>query len=420
MCANNEAIVTAEDVDDLMQSHSTLRPCTAWAGSCWAPVWHAGVDLTRVDGYVVEIVVSKVDRRLRFPTCRIKGADGRCNWTNDLVGQTVVVDKWTLEEMVKHQGVEFSVVRGYYYDEGRNYTIGKVIQELYSLRAKYKKEENPIEQIYKLIMNSAYGKTGLRPIDCDVSYQPEKDAFIDTNYNHIKSYTQMPNGQWRFEIYKEIHSHYNRQQCAMEILSVSKKIMNEVMVLAEDLSVDIHYQDTDSMHVPSKDTPRLIEAFRKKFGRNLIGEQLGQFDTDFEFKDAWHLSDGRYQKVGKGGQKNVRAVRSVFLGKKSYLDVLQDDAGNIAYHIRMKSIPSKCLLDHVAKCYDDPLHFYLHLYNGNPATIDLKTAGNCCFRTARTTSCARSTPLRARCTFPSRWSCEEISVCVWGKKFTIG
>ena len=122
----------------------------------------------------------------------------------------------------------------------------------------------------------------------------------------------MPNGQWRFELYKEIHSHYNRQQCAMEILSVSKKIMNEVVVLAEDLSVDIHYQDTDSMHVPSKDTPRLIEAFREKFGRNLIGKQLGQFDTDFEFKDAWHLSDGRYQKVGKGGQKNVRASAPSF------------------------------------------------------------------------------------------------------------
>ena len=79
----------------------------------------------------------------------------------------------------------------------------------------------------------------------------------------------------------------------------------------------------------------------------------------------------------------MRAVRSVFLGKKSYLDVLQDKEGNIAYHIRMKSIPSKCLLEHIAKCYDDPLHYYIHLYNGNPTTIDLNTAGNCCFRVGK-------------------------------------
>ena len=79
----------------------------------------------------------------------------------------------------------------------------------------------------------------------------------------------------------------------------------------------------------------------------------------------------------------MRAVRSVFLGKKSYLDVLQDDAGNVAYHIRMKSIPTKCLLHHVTKCNEDPLHFYLRLYNGNPSVIDLNTAGNCCFRTGK-------------------------------------
>ena len=165
---------------------------------------------------------------------------------------------------------------------------------------------------------------------------------------------------------------------------MSKVIMNEPMVLAEDLGINIHYQDTDSMHIPSKDTPNLVHAFRQKYGRELIGNQLGEFETDFSFEDAWHFTNGHYEKVGGGSaHENVRAVRSVFLGKKSYLDVLQDQVGNVAYHIRMKSIPSKCLLDHVAKCFDDPLHFYIHLYNGNPAEIDLNTAGNCCFRTGR-------------------------------------
>ena len=188
----------------------------------------------------------------RFPTARIKGADGRCDWTNDLVGKTLQVDKWTLQEMVRHQGVEYTIVRGYYYDEGRNYKIGTVIQELYDLRARYKREKNPIQEIIKLIMNSGYGKTGLRPIETEVVYKRDPDKYIDLHYNHIRDFTQLPNGEWRFNVHKEIQSHFNRQQVAMEILSMSKVIMNEPMVLAEDLGINIFYQDTDSMHIPSK------------------------------------------------------------------------------------------------------------------------------------------------------------------------
>merc|ERR1711977_532238 len=161
-----------------------------------------------------------------------------------------------------HHGIGYTIKRGYYYDEGRNTTIGHVIQELYNLRAKYKREGNPIQAVFKLIMNAAYGKTGLKPYDCEVTYQKDKDRYIDLHYNHSRDFTQLPNGEWRFNIYKEIQSHFNRQQVTMEILSVSKQIMNEPMVLAEDLGIEIFYQDTDSMHLPSKDTPRLIAAFR--------------------------------------------------------------------------------------------------------------------------------------------------------------
>jgi hypothetical protein len=386
MCANNEPIKVNEDVDDLDAKSLYPSSMRRLGGFVKGPpkVWNASIDLDTVDAYVLEIYVTSVGRHLRFPTARIKDDNDRCEWTNDLVGKCLRVDKWTLQEMVKHQGIEFTIVRGYYYDEGRNYRIGSVIQELYDLRAKYKRENNPIQEVVKLFMNSGYGKTGLRPIETEVVYKRTKDDFIDLHYNHIRDYTELPNGEWRFNIHKQIETHFNRQQVAMEILSMSKVIMNEPMVLAEDLGIDIHYQDTDSMHIPSKDTSRLITEFRKKYGRELIGNQLGEFETDFSFEDAWHFSNGRYEKVGSGGvHENVRAVRSVFLGKKSYLDVLQDKQGNVAYHIRMKSIPSKCLLDHVAKCFHDPLDFFIHLYNGNAQKINLNTAGNCCFRTGK-------------------------------------
>ena len=43
--------------------------------------------------------------------------------------------------------------------------------------------------------------------------------------------------------------HYNYCHCGVEILSMSKRIMNEVMSLTEDLDLKIFYKDTDSMHI---------------------------------------------------------------------------------------------------------------------------------------------------------------------------
>ena len=90
----------------------------------------------------------------------------------------------------------------------------------------------------------------------------------------------MPNGQTRIESYKEIDTHFNRQHVACEVLSMSKVIMNEVMCLAEDIGADIEYTDTDSMHIDFDKVTPLADAFRLKYGRELIGKQLGQFHVE--------------------------------------------------------------------------------------------------------------------------------------------
>jgi hypothetical protein len=222
------------------------------------------------------------------------------------------------------------------------------------------------------MMNAAYGKTGLKPIDSDVKYvSPEnKTNFIQNHFNHIKCGTDMPNGQSRIELYKEIDTHYNRQHIACEILSMSKVIMNEVMCLAEDIGADIEYTDTDSMHIEFDKVTPLADAFRVKYGRELIGKQLGQFHVDFE-----DLAES-------GGE--VWAKESYFLGKKTYIDLLTDEKGNEGYHIRMKGIPGKCIWAKVEAEYNnDPMKLYKDLYEGKPVKFDLKSGGNCCFKTGK-------------------------------------
>ena len=70
-----------------------------------------------------------------------------------------------MEDLIRYQKCEIKVVRGYYYDGKRDPQIQNIIQELFELRLRYKKEGNPIQEIIKLLLNSVYGKTILKAID---------------------------------------------------------------------------------------------------------------------------------------------------------------------------------------------------------------------------------------------------------------
>ena len=379
MCANNNRSHTKKklaDFDGVSLYPSAMKRLGELGGYLkGAPkVWSPEVDLSKVDGYFLKIKVTSLGKRYRFPITRIKDDKGGCNWTNDLVDKDIFVDRFTLEDLVKHSQITYTISQGYYFNEGRNPKIEETISTLFSERLRIKKADpnNPMQLIIKLMMNASYGKTGLKPIDCDVKYvSPNKKTnFIQNHFNHIKCGTDMPNGQSRIELYKEIDTHFNRQHCACEILSMSKVIMNEVVCLAEDIGADIEYTDTDSMHIDFDKVDALACAFREKYGRELEGDQLGQFHVDFE-------------DLAKDGGE-VSAKESYFLGKKTYIDELTDEKGNKGYHIRMKGIPGKCINAKVKAEYnDDPLLLYKDLYEGKPVKFDLKSGGNCCFKTGK-------------------------------------
>ena len=78
--------------------------------------------------------------------------------------------------------------------------------------------------------------------------------------------------------------------------------------------------------------------------------------------------------------ENIYASKSLFLGKKSYIDELKgtDDEGNIktGYHIRMKGIPNSCIeYTTLKEGYKNPFELYLDLYNGKEIAFDLTENG---------------------------------------------
>ena len=58
------------------------------------------------------------------------------------------------------------------------------------------------------------------------------------------------------------------------------------MALAEDEGLKIWYQDTYSMHINYEEVEILAATFRKKYNRELIGEDMLQFHIDFDLDGA--------------------------------------------------------------------------------------------------------------------------------------
>ncbi|KAK8881860.1 hypothetical protein M9Y10_044496 [Tritrichomonas musculus] len=286
--------------------------------------------LSKQSAYVVEIEITKINKHYSFPLIvrRVNGLN--LNDDNLEEGQTIkmVVDNITLEDFIEFQEIEFKLIRGYYWDGKRDYRIQKAIRDIFNKRLEYKKQNNPLQNLYKLIMNSTYGKTIERPVEKDYKYLhsgEELEKFWTKNYNKIIEDVELFGCDIHaVKTLKQINNHFNFSLLGIQILSMSKRIMNEVMCLAFDIGCHIYYQDSDSFHIECNDLPKLVDAFKEKYNRDLIGSNLGQFHSDFT--------------TINGYQEMPKAIESIFLMKKMYVDKLSDSTGEIDYMIRGKGL----------------------------------------------------------------------------------
>lgn len=329
----------------------------------------------KADGYYIEAVVKKIGVKRHFPLLSKVNDDGIREFRNDLVGETIFIDNIALEDSVKFQDVEVEIIKGYYFNSGFNTKVGETIQGLFEARLKAKKEKNEgLQQTIKLIMNSSYGKTALKEINEDVKYihNGAYDDFVYKNYNFIKDITPQANEQgYRIKLVKPINEHFNRVHIGIQVLSMSKRIMNEVMCLAEDNNIQMFYQDTDSIHLYYNDVKILDDLFFKKYGKELDGKNLGQFHIDFD------LGSGQFKDNGDEiGCENIYSESFIGLGKKSYIDCLvgtcpitgKEIRGN---HIRMKGVPNGAILYYCRENNITPEELYFRLLDGDDVEFDL-------------------------------------------------
>lgn len=334
----------------------------------------------KANDFFIEIEINRVPKHLEFPL--IARQRGEFKVYDNQPTKSLFVDNIWLEDLKTFHEIEDDDIvlkRGYYYDEGRNYTIRDVIQYLFDKRLEYKAQKNPLEQIVKLLMNSCYGKSILKPVlyEKRIVDDDTLTRLLSSKRSAVMAFA--PIDKSSNYLYKEnakLKSVKGFPTFGVQVLSMSKRIMSEVMVTAQDISVPIFYTDTDSVHIMEDDIPKLAAAFNEKYGRELIGKALGQFHSDFSV-------------AGQDG--DWYSEQFIGIGKKCYLDILRDrnDPSKKEYHVRIKGIPTDAFFQICEDFGCTPEQLAHRLYRGERITFNLLTNGRVSF--GRTKGLGRTT-----------------------------
>ena len=341
-------------------------------------VWSEDVNLADTDYYFIRILVTEVGQARWFPTLSVVGKDGAREWTNNLVDKIVYVDKYGLEDAIKYHDIKYKILDGYFFNQGFNTTINTEIEHIFTERVKAKKaDNNGLQEVLKLLMNSTYGKLIQKASDEKTTIVrgiTARNKYIDDRYLYIKHDDSLGHDskdemtEYIIYEYQSIVESKSAPHLGCQILSCSKRIMNEVMNLAEDNGIELFYQDTDSLHMYQKDVPTLGTKFKEIYGRELIGKSMGQFHCDFS-------SD----KI----KSDIHSKEFIGFGKKCYLDVLsgKDADGNEVedYHIRMKGVPVMAIQDYIIKNNLTLTQLYESHYKGENHTYNLLANNKCSF-----------------------------------------
>ena len=305
--------------------------------------------------YCCKIKVVSSSKNQQIPFMTYKDEKGKRIYTNNMDGRIIFVDKYTLEDYIEYHGMEYEFIEGVYWSSTNN-IINDVIQKLYDERAKYRYTNQALQMSLKLLMNSSYGKTILKESKYKIRVVKDLMKYVSKNYNQIiqaKKYGK----NYAIKILNDRYEHWNRAHIGCGILSGSKRIMNEVMGLANDNNLKIYYQDTDSMHIGVKDLKILRKLYKEKFNKELTGKQMGQFHCDFDFP----------------GEK-LRTKLSIILGKKAYYDRVINDEGQEFDHCRLKGVNKSALRE-----YPNKELLYTSLLCGSTINFDLLYDGGVSF-----------------------------------------
>ena len=329
------------------------------------------------DGFFVEIDIINVWNKRDFPWLRREDKTSK-EYTNDFRG-IMKVSKIGLELLIKAHDIEYKVIQGIYFNEGRNNRLGVVIQSIFDNRRILQIENNSLEITWKLLMNAFYGKLLMRsfPESIRIYNNPMSlHRYLSKNsdrVNWIVDSSNIRGGNFCATVSTFVPKpkHSNYVHCGVEILDMSKVIMDRPMQIAEENKMTMLYTDTDSVQILEAKLPSLERLFREKYKTDMMGNDLGQFHPDFKPPGAYDKSVEPVSTLG------------IFTEKKVYYNEVEYKTldGKIEKydHFRYRGVSKATLLG-----YENIKKLYLTLTKGvEEIVFDLNSNGQPRFKMNR-------------------------------------
>jgi len=329
------------------------------------------------DGFFVEIDITNVGNKRDFPWLRREDKTSK-EYTNDFRGR-MKVSKIGLELLIVAHDIEYEIIQGFYFDEGRNNRLGVVIQTIFDTRRELQIANNCLEITWKLLMNAFYGKLLMRSFSESIRVYRTSNSlnkYLCKNsdrINWIVDSTCIRGGIFCATVSTFVPKpkHSNYAHCGVEVLDMSKIIMDRPMKIAEDNNMTMIYTDTDSIQMLEAKIPKLTSIYREMYEKEMMGNDLGQFHPDFK-------PPGAYNK-----KIEPTSILGIYPDKKVYYNLVEYEnlkGEMVTYeHFRYRGISKTTLLD-----YPDLKKLYTRLIKGEDEVVfDLNSNGQPRFKMRR-------------------------------------
>ncbi len=347
----------------------------------------------RIGMWFAKCRVSDIETRWELPIPNYYDEKRSCRtFSNDPEGKDLWITSVAAQDITRMQGGKVEIVQGYYFDQGYNNKISEFVYKIFTERLKMKRDKNPMQLVYKLMMNGLYGRLILKPVESSMIFVKEADFTrkIERDWNLIKTVQGLEPGSpfaFVFEVRKSIKHHWTAPHVGSAILDHSKRIMNRVIEVAHDTNSPIYYMDTDSMHLQAEHLPIVQREFRNKYsesklvtlnGGELIGKNLGQFHSDFSAKAVG------YKKVPEF-KRGTELESSAFIvwAKKSYLHLLTATTENgeewKGFAVGIKGVTEEGLYKAANTLNISLWELFEKVYNGEEVEADLLAGGRVSF-----------------------------------------
>jgi hypothetical protein len=200
-----------------------------------------------------------------------------------------------MDNAVKY-GYTFEIMKGYQFERGNN-IFKEYVETLYNLRMKYPKT-NPINFVAKLLMNSLYGKFGMRTETTDVKVFNCSDPTGMNSFNEcftlwgesikdlitIDDYKILVRNSLLAYKYNDELDLYHGMDVNIAIASaITANARSYMSIFKNNSNIKLYYSDTDSIVV---DNP---------LPDNIVGTNLGQVKLEYKIKRAVFLAPSPFQ-----------------------------------------------------------------------------------------------------------------------------